>query len=53
MDNVKVIVPASEYIEILNKVLDMNEKMVRQNSLIIQAITMPQLMIKPQGDNND
>ncbi len=52
MDNVKAIVPANEYIEILNKVLDMNEKLVKQNSLIIQSITLPQLMIKAQGDNN-
>ena len=52
MDNVKAIVPANEYIEILNKVLDMNEKLVRQNSLIIQSITLPQLIIKAQGDNN-
>lgn len=53
MDNVKAIVPDNKYIEILNKVLDMNEKIVRQNSLIIQSIALPQLMIKAQGDNND
>jgi hypothetical protein len=53
MTDVKAIVPAYEYIEILNKVLEMNENIVRQNSLIIQSITLPQLIIRPQGENND
>ena len=53
MTDVKAIAPASEYIEILNKVLEMNEQIVRQNSLIIQSITLPKLIIKPQGENND
>ena len=53
MTDVKAIIPANEYIELLHKVLEMNEYIVRQNSLIIQSITLPQLIIKPQGGNND
>ena len=53
MTDVKAILPANEYIEIINKVLEMNDKIVRQNSLIIQSITLPQLIIRPQGENND
>lgn len=53
MTDVKAIVPANEYIELLNKILEMNENIVRQNSLIIQSITLPQLIIRPQGGNNE
>jgi hypothetical protein len=43
----QAIVPAQEYVEILKRVLDMNEQIVKQNSLVIQSVTLPQLMVRP------
>jgi uncharacterized protein (UPF0216 family) len=43
----QAIVPAQEYVEILKRVLDMNEQIVRQNTLVIQSVTLPQLMVRP------
>jgi hypothetical protein len=46
MTDIKAILPASEYIEIMKQVLETNREIVRQNSLIIQTITLPQLFVK-------
>ena len=43
----QAIVPAQEYVEILKRVLDMNEQIVKQKSLVIQSVTLPQLMVRP------
>jgi uncharacterized protein (UPF0216 family) len=43
----QAILPAQEYVEILKRVLDMNEQIVKQNSLVIQSVTLPQLMVRP------
>jgi hypothetical protein len=45
-EQAQVILPAQEYIDILTQVLEMNQAIVRQNSLIVQAISLPQLIIK-------
>jgi hypothetical protein len=44
----QAIVPVAEYVEILKRVLDMNEQIVRQNTLIVQSVTMPQLLVKAE-----
>ncbi len=43
----QAILPADEYVDILRRVLEINEKIVKQNSLVIQSVTLPQLMVKP------
>jgi hypothetical protein len=45
-DKIQAILPAKEYIDILTQVLEMNKEIIRQNSLIVQAISLPQLIIK-------
>lgn len=46
MSEIKAIVPAEEYVEMMKQVIEINKEIVRQNALIIQAITLPQLIIK-------
>ncbi len=43
----QAILPADEYVDILRRVLEINEKIVKQNSLVIQSVTLPQLLINP------
>ena len=43
----QAILPADEYVDILRRVLEINEKIVKQNALVIQCVTLPQLMVKP------
>jgi hypothetical protein len=45
-EQVQAILPAQEYVDILKQVLEMNEAIVRQNALIVQSVTLPQLIIK-------
>jgi hypothetical protein len=44
---VKAILPSDEYVAILKRVLEMNEQIIKQNALVIQCVTLPQLMVKP------
>jgi len=37
-----------QYIEALMRVLEINQMIAKQNALIVQALTLPQLMIKPE-----
>lgn len=41
-----------QYIEALMRVLEINQMIAKQNALIVQALTLPQLMIKPE-DRDD
>ena len=41
-----------QYIEALMRVLEINQMIAKQNALIVQAITLPHLMIKPE-DRDD
>ena len=45
-EQVKAIVPAQEYVDVLKQVLEMNQAIVRQNALIVQSVTLPLLIIK-------
>lgn len=45
--NVKAILPSDEYVAILRRVLEMNEQIIKQNALVIQSVTLPQLMVRP------
>ncbi len=45
-EQVKAIIPAQEYVDVLKQVLEINQMLVKQNSLIVQSITLPQLIIK-------
>ena len=36
------------YMEALMLVLEINQMIAKQNALIVQALTLPQLMIKPE-----
>jgi hypothetical protein len=42
----QAILQAEEYVSLLRQVLDMNEQILKQNSLIVQSVTMPQLLVK-------
>ncbi len=44
--SVQAIIPAEKYVELLNLVLEMNQQIVKQNALIVQSVTMPQLVYK-------
>ena len=46
-------VSSKDYIALLRDVLETNDRIVKQNALIVQSLTLPQLIIKPQGENND
>ncbi len=43
----QAILPADEYVAILTRVLEMNEQIIKQNALVIQSVTLPQLMVRP------
>ena len=46
-------IPNEAFIALLRDVLETNDRIVKQNALIVQSLTLPQLIIKPQGENND
>lgn len=37
-----------QYMEALMRVLEVNQMIAKQNALIVQALTLPQLIIKPE-----
>ena len=39
--------------EILLRIIQLNEAVVRQNALIIQALTLPALIVKGEEKNHD
>ena len=46
-------VSSKDYIALLRDVLETNDRIVKQNALIVQSLTLPHLIIRPQGENND
>jgi hypothetical protein len=46
-------VSSKDYIALLRDVLETNDRIVKQNALIVQSLTLPHLIIGPQGENND
>ena len=46
-------VSSEDYIALLRDVLETNDRIVKQNAMIVQALTLPQLIIRAQGENND
>jgi len=42
--------PASEQIQILLKVIELNELIAKQNSVIIQALTLPRFIVRPDKE---
>lgn len=46
-------VSSKDYIALLRDVLETNDRIVKQNALIVQSLTLPPLIIRPQGENND
>ncbi len=43
--------PNKDFIALLRDVLETNDRIVRQNAMIVQSLTLPQLLLK--GENND
>jgi hypothetical protein len=41
---------ASEQIQILLKVIELNELIAKQNSVIIQALTLPRFIVRPDKE---
>ena len=46
MNTPQAIVPAKEYVDLLKRILEVNEQIIRQNALIVQSVTLPSLIIK-------
>jgi len=46
-------VSSKDYIALLRDVLETNDRIVKQNALIVQSLTLPHLIIRPQGDGWD
>lgn len=46
---VKAILQAAEYVDLLKRVVEMNEAIIKQNALIVQSVTLPQLLVKGDG----
>ena len=44
---------SKDYIALLRDILEINDRIVKQNALIVQSLTLPHLIIRPQGENND
>ena len=42
--------PASEQIQILLKVIELNELIAKQNSVILQALTLPRFIVRPDKE---
>lgn len=39
-------VPSKDFIALLRDVLETNDRIVKQNAMIVQALTLPQLFVK-------
>lgn len=39
-------VPSKDFIDLLRDVLETNDRIVKQNAMIVQALTLPQLFAK-------
>lgn len=50
MNELKQEQPMPEQIEILLRVIQLNELIAKQNSVIIQALTLPRFIVRPDKE---
>jgi hypothetical protein len=52
MNELKQEQPMPEQIQILLRVIQLNELIAKQNSVIIQALTLPRFMVRPDKEQS-